>query len=116
MIRHHQAADRSAVHESVGPWTVDALVSDVHRHATAGRWLWATAAVCFLQELLFCIDDGGVEVSRHVSSSFFDEVRTLRYLRNVIREAGGGSRCEPRLTSPACAGGAAGRRARRGSS
>jgi len=62
---------------TVGPWTVDGLVSDVHRHASAGRWLWATTAICLLQELLFCIDDGGVDMSRHLSD-FTDEVRTLR--------------------------------------
>jgi hypothetical protein len=83
MIAHHDAAERGAVHESVGPWTIDALVSDVHRHATAGRWLWATTAICFAQELLFCINDGGVDMSRHLGN-FTDEVKTLRYLRNVI--------------------------------
>jgi hypothetical protein len=84
MILHHQAADRVAVHESVGPWTIDGLASDIHRHATAGRWLWATTAICFVQELLFCIDDGGVDLSRHLSVGFTDEVKTLRYLRNVL--------------------------------
>ena len=83
MIVHHVAAGRGAHHESVGPWTVDGLVSDVHRHAVAGRWLWATTAICFVQELLFCIDDGGVDMSRHLSD-FTDVVKTLRYLRNVI--------------------------------
>jgi hypothetical protein len=84
MILHHQAASRTAVHESVGPWTIDGLVSDVHRHATAGRWLWATTSVCFVQELLFCIDDGGVDMSQHLAAGFTDEVKTLRYLRNVL--------------------------------
>lgn len=83
MIAHHRVAEREAVHESVGPWTVDGLVSDVHRHAIAGRWLWATTALCFIQELLFCIDDGGVDMARHLGG-FTDEVKTLRYLRNVI--------------------------------
>lgn len=83
MIEHHRAADREAYAESVGPWTVDGLVSDVHRHAVAGRWLWATTAICFVQELLFCIDDGGVDMSRHLSG-FTDEVKTLRYLRNAV--------------------------------
>ena len=50
----------------------------------ASHWLWATTAICFLQELLFCIDDGGVDMSRHLSDDFIDEVKTLRYLRNVV--------------------------------
>jgi hypothetical protein len=45
MIAHHAAADREALHESVGPWTIDGLVSDVHRHAAAGHWLWATTSI-----------------------------------------------------------------------
>jgi hypothetical protein len=61
MITHHENAERKAVPESVGPWTIDGLVSDVRRHAIAGRWLWGTTAICFT-----------------------DEVKTLRYLRNVI--------------------------------
>ena len=84
MIAHHAAADREAFHESVGPWTIDGLVSDIHRHATAARWLWASTAISFVQELLFCIEDGSVDVSRHLSSGFTDEVKTLRYLRNVL--------------------------------
>jgi hypothetical protein len=40
--------------------------------------------ICLVQELLFCVDDGGVDMSRHLSGDFADEVRTLRYLRNVI--------------------------------
>jgi hypothetical protein len=84
MIAHHAAADREARHESVGPWTVDGLVSDVHRHASASHWLWATTSICFLQELLFCIDDGGVELSRHLGAGFADEIEALRDLRNVI--------------------------------
>jgi len=84
MIEHHEVAKRQANRDTVGPWMVERLVSDVHRHATSGRWIWATTAICFTQELLFCVDDGGVDTSRHLSSSFADEVRTLRYLRNVI--------------------------------
>jgi hypothetical protein len=84
MIAHHENAERKAVPESVGPWTVDGLVSDVRRHAIAGRWLWATTGICFIQELLFCIDDGAVDMSRHLDDGFTDEVKTLRYLRNVI--------------------------------
>lgn len=84
MIEHHGAVERQANKDNVGPWTIERLVSDVHRHATSGRWLWATTAICFTQELLFCIDDGGVDLSRHLSGGFADEVRTLRYLRNVI--------------------------------
>jgi hypothetical protein len=84
VIAHHAGAERKAVGESVGPWTIDGLVSDVHRHATASRWQWVTTAICFIQELLFCIDDGTVEMSRHLDSGFIDEVKTLRYLRNVI--------------------------------
>lgn len=84
MIAHHGAADREALHESVGPWTIDGLVSDVHRHAGADRWLWATTSLCFLQELLFCIDDGGVDLSRHLGGGFADEIEALRDLRNVV--------------------------------
>lgn len=84
MIAHHASAGRKAIGESVGPWTIDGLVSDLHRHATAGRWQWATTAICFIQELLFCIDDGAVDMSRHLDSGFIDEVKTLRYLRNVV--------------------------------
>jgi len=84
MVEHHEAVGRQADQLSVGPWTIDRLVSDIHRHAKATRWLWATTAICFMQELLFCIDDGGVDLSRHLSTSFTDEVLTLRYLRNVI--------------------------------
>lgn len=83
MIEHHQAVGRAAHPDSVGPWTVDGLVSDVQRHARAGRWLWATTALCFAQELIFCIDDGGVNTSRSLAART-DEVETLRYLRNVI--------------------------------
>ncbi len=84
MIAHHAAADREALHESVGPWTIDGLVSDVHRHAAAGHWLWATTSICFLQELLFCIEDGGVDLSRHLGNGFADEIEALRDLRNVV--------------------------------
>lgn len=83
MTAHHAAANREALPESIGPWTIDGLVSDVHRHATAGHWLWATTAISVIQELLFCIDDGGVDLSRHLGT-FRDDVQTLRYLRNVI--------------------------------
>jgi len=84
MIEHYEVAERRAELGTLGPWTLDGLVADVHRHAAAGRWLWATTAICLVQELLFCIDDGGVDMSRHLSGDFADEVRTLRYLRNVI--------------------------------
>lgn len=83
MTTHHAAANRDALPESIGPWTIDGLVSDLHRHATAGHWLWATTAISFIQELLFCIDDGGVDMSRHLGT-FRDDVQTLRYLRNVV--------------------------------
>ncbi|HET7499926.1 MAG TPA: hypothetical protein VFK02_02960 [Kofleriaceae bacterium] len=83
-VQHHEAAERQAAYGTVGPWTVAGLVSDVHRHAIASHWLWATTAICFLQELVFCIDDGGVDMSRHLSDDFIDEVKTLRYLRNVV--------------------------------
>jgi hypothetical protein len=46
--------------------------------------LWATTGVCFIQELLFCIDDGAVDMSRHLNQGFTDEVKTLRYLRNIV--------------------------------
>jgi hypothetical protein len=84
MVEHHAAVGRQADQLSVGPWTIDSLVNDIHRHATAARWLWATTAICFVQELLFCIEDGGVEPSRHLSTGVTGEVLTLRYLRNVI--------------------------------
>jgi hypothetical protein len=84
MIEHYEVAERRAELGTLGPWTLDGLVVDVHRHAAAGRWLWATTAICLVQELLFCVDDGGVDMSRHLSGGFADEVRTLRYLRNVI--------------------------------
>ena len=84
MIAHHENAERRAVPDSVGPWTIDGLVSDIHRHATARRWLWATTGICFAQELLFCINDGAVDMSIHLDDSFTDQVKTLRYLRNVV--------------------------------
>jgi len=84
MLEHHRRAARPAQQDSLGPWTVDGLVSEIRRHAHSGHWSWATTAICFLQELLFCIDDGAVELSRHLATSFVDEVLTLRYLRNVI--------------------------------
>jgi hypothetical protein len=83
-VEHHAIAERRAHDGTVGPWTIAGLVSDVHRHAMARHWLWATTAICFTQELLFCIDDGGVDLSRNLSNDFTDEVKTLRYLRNVI--------------------------------
>jgi hypothetical protein len=83
MLTHHQDRERAALPESLGPWTVDGLASDVHRHALADRWLWATTAICFLQELLFCIDDGGIHPSKRLGA-FTDEVQALVYLRNVI--------------------------------
>ena len=66
-IEHHEAAERRAYDDTVGPWTIAGLVGSIHRHAIANNWSWATTAICFVQELLFCIDDGGVDMSRHLS-------------------------------------------------
>lgn len=84
LVSHHQKAHRAAAHDSVSPWSIDALVADVDRFAQSTDWLWATTSICLLQELLFCADDGGIRASRSVPNSILDEVTTLRLLRNAL--------------------------------
>ena len=44
-IEHHEAAERRAHDDTVGPWIIAGLVGDTHRHAIANNWLWATTAI-----------------------------------------------------------------------
>ena len=84
LTEHHARAGRAASVESVGPWSVGGLASDVGRFAATQNWLWASMDLCQLQELVFCAADGGLKASNNVPRWINITVDQLRLVRNAL--------------------------------
>jgi hypothetical protein len=57
-----------AAGQSVAPWNVEALANDANRFAHAGQWLWATAALANLGELITRAEDGEIKASQAIAT------------------------------------------------
>jgi hypothetical protein len=68
----------------VAPWSVDALVADIGFFGQTGRWLWATAGICLLAELILSAKTGGVFELAPGRGQALPPVRALYHLRNAV--------------------------------
>lgn len=85
---HRKSGEHAPTVDSVSPWSVAALVASVHRFTQVEhgeQWLWATAAIANLGELLFCAEDGGLKRSAAIERDreLRETVDALRTVRNV---------------------------------
>jgi len=86
-VRERLIAHRpTAKAESVAPWTVETLSQEIDRLGREQRWLWCTAAIALLGELVFCAKDGGTFASRAVAyrRDLALDVEALRVVRNAV--------------------------------
>lgn len=83
IARHRSKRGRDK--EDVAVFGIERLAHDIRSFGHEGRWLWVTAAVCLVAELLFAARDGGVFRDQRVPHDRDAAVpfKALRILRNV---------------------------------
>lgn len=74
----------AAAPESVAPWSVNMLATEIEEFGRDRRWLWCTAAIVLMAELVFCADAGGIFPARDNKYGNLDaDMEALRIVRNA---------------------------------